>query len=127
MVAFAGVTVYGLAAAASPAVIAAGAVGLAFSALFARGARDRLRGDRIALMRDGDVLIGGELQRPLPASDATFAIESDHQGSWVIVLNAGSEDPVRLSAGGWALDGERFVTFKVAEQALLGMGLTRQR
>ena len=77
-------------------------------------------------MRDGDVLIGGELKRPLPAADATFAIESDHQGSWVIVLSVGSEDPVRLSAGGWALDGERFVTKKVAEQALLGMGLTRR-
>ena len=125
MLVFAALLVYGLAAAASWA-IAAGAAGLVFVALFARGVWERLRGGRIALMRDGDVLIGGELKRPLPAADATFAIESDHQGSWVIVLSAGSEDPVRLSAGGWALDGERFVTKKVAEQALLGMGLTRR-
>jgi hypothetical protein len=95
-------------------------------ALFARGARDRLRGGRIALRRDGDLLVGHELKRPLPLAGTTFAIESDHEGSWVIVLDAGSGERVRLSAGGWALDGERFVTRKVAERGLLDMGLTRR-
>ena len=99
MLVFAAVLVYGLAAA-SPGAIAGGAAGLVFAALLARGVWDRLRGGRIALMRDGDVLIGGELERPLPAADATFAIESDHQGSWVIVLSAGSEDPCASAPAG---------------------------
>jgi hypothetical protein len=110
----------------STGAIATGCAGLVFAALFARGVRERLRGGGIALRRDGELLVGGELKRPLPVAATTFAIESDHEGSWVIVLQAQSGERARLSAGGWALDGERFVTRKVAERALLGMGLTRR-
>jgi hypothetical protein len=125
VVVFGGALAYGVASA-STAAIAGSCLGLVFVALFARGVRDRLRGGGIALMRDGDLLVGGELKRPLPLAGTTFAIESDHEGSWVIVLDAGSGERVRLSAGGWALDGERFVTRKVAERGLLDMGLTRR-
>jgi hypothetical protein len=125
VVVFGAVLAYGIGKA-SVGVIAGGCAGLVFVALFARGVRDRLRGGRIALMRDGDQLVGGELPRPLPFAGTTFAIESDRQGSWVIVLEAGNGERVRLSAGGWAFDGERFVTRKVAERGLEGMGLTRR-
>ncbi len=99
-------------------------VGLVLVGLFTLGVRNRLRGGGVALAREGDVLVGGELKRPLPVAGTTFAIEADNEGSWVIVLR-GSEGSVRLSPGGWALEGERFVSRAVAERALLGMGLTR--
>jgi hypothetical protein len=124
-VVFGGGLAYGIASS-SAGAIAGGCAGLVFVALFARGVRDRLRGGGVALTRDGELLIGGELKRPLPLAGTTFAFESDHEGSWVIVLHAGSGERVRLSAGGWALEGERFVTKNVAERALLGMGLTRR-
>ncbi len=106
--------------------VTAAVVGLVLVALFALGVKDRLRGGGVALAREGDVLIGGELRRPLPVAGTTFAIEAVNEGTWIIVLRGSEGKAVRLSPGGWALEGERFVTKPVAERALLGMGLSRQ-
>ena len=100
-------------------------VGLVLVALFALGVKDRLRGGGVALAREGDVLTGGELKRPLPVAGTTFAIDADYEGSWIIVLRTSEGTTARLSPGGWALEGERFVSKAVAERALLEMGLVR--
>lgn len=98
---------------------APGAIALVFAALFAFSIRDRLRGSVVVLTREGDRLVGSALRdKPLDANATTFALESDHQGSWLIVLRAPGRT-VRISPGGLT------VTKSAAEQALLAMGLTR--
>jgi hypothetical protein len=102
--------------------IASGIAGLLLVGLFARGIKGKLRYTGIALAREGDLLVGGELDRPLPVSETTFEIVSDYRGSWVIVLRS-RDATTRLGAGGWRIEGERFVTKKVAERVLLALGL----
>ena len=120
-----GLLVWGAAGGAT-AVAAAGAVGLLFVALFARATWDKASRGGCALARQGDLLVGGELARPLPVAGTTFEIASDHDGGWVIVLRHPSQT-VRLGAGGWTTDRERFVTRAGAERLLLDLGLTPQR
>lgn len=93
--------------------------------LFTLGVRDKLRDSGIALAREGDLLVGGELDRPLSIRETTFEIVSDYQGSWVVVLR-NRDATIRLGAGGWRVEGERFVTKAVAERALIALGLKRR-
>jgi hypothetical protein len=102
--------------------IAAGAVGLLFVGLFARGTKDKVLGRGPALAREGDLLVGGELAAPLPVSATTFEIATDYEGGWVIILRAPGVKK-RLAAGGWNVDGKR-VTKRDAERVLVAMGLT---
>ena len=104
--------------------IAAGAGGLLLVALYWRGVSRKLRGG-VALAREGDLLVGGELPHPLPIAGTTYRIASDHGGSWIIELHAPGE-VVRLGAGGWRVRGARFVTRAVAERALRDLGLTER-
>lgn len=99
-----------------------GLMGVLLLGLFTLGVRDKLRGNGVALAREGDALVGGELERPLPIAGTSFEIVTDYEGGWVIVLRHG-DATVRLGAGGWAVDGERLVTKAVAEQMLLALGL----
>jgi hypothetical protein len=104
---------------------AGGIGGLAAVALFGLGARDRLRGDGApALSRRGDELVGSALREPLPVAGTAFAIVDDHQGSWLIELHHGGRT-VRLSAGGWRVQGEGRVTRARAPQVLERLGLHR--
>src|SRR2546423_809048 len=119
-----GVLTWGVADRVPPA-IAAGSAGLLFVALFARAVWGKIRGGGCALAREGDVLVGSELDGPLPIAGTTFEIESDYEGGWVIVLRR-HDVTVRLGAGGWTTDRERFVTRAGAEQLLLDLGLTRR-
>lgn len=105
--------------------IAGGLVGLLFVGLFARAVQDKLRAGALALARKGDFLVGGEVDPPLPIAETTFEITSDYEGSWVVVLRS-PDASIRLGAGGWKVEGERFVTKAVAERVLLGLGLTRR-
>jgi hypothetical protein len=96
-----------------------GLIALVFAALFAFSVRDRLRRSVVVLAREGDELVGTAVRgEPLRVGETTFALEPDHQGSWLIVLRAPGRN-VRISPGGLA------VTKTAAEQALLAMGLTR--
>ena len=96
-----------------------GLIALVFAALFALSVRDRLRDSVVVLAREGDQLVGTALrEEPLAVDVTTFALESDHQGSWLIVLRAPGRT-VRVSPGGLGL------TKTETEQALLAMGLTR--
>jgi hypothetical protein len=103
---------------------ATGVGGLLLVGLCAYGVKDRLRTAGIALAREGDFLIGGELNQPLPVGETTFEIVSDYNGSWVIVLRH-QERTVRLGAGGWKIDGVGFATRARAERALVALGLSR--
>lgn len=113
--------VYGVTAGAAIA-IAAGAGGLLFVGLFARGTKDKVLGRGPALARDGDLLVGGELAAPLPIAATTFEIATDYEGGWVIVLRAPGVTK-RLAAGGWNVDGKR-VTKRDAQRVLRALGLT---
>jgi hypothetical protein len=110
----------------APAAAAGGGAGLLFVTLFARAVWEKARGGGCALARDGDLLVGGELERPLPVDGTTFEIKSDYEGGWVIVLRHGDKT-VRLGAGGWTTDRERLVTRGGAERLLLDLGLTPYR
>jgi hypothetical protein len=100
-----------------------GAVGLAFAALFAIGVRERLRGGGApALARRGDELVGSALREPLPVAGTTFSLVDDHEGSWLIELHRDATT-IRLSAGGWRVDGEGRVTRTRAPQLLERLGL----
>jgi len=105
--------------------ITIGLAGMLFVGLFARGVRRKLSGGALALARDGELLVGGELNQPLPISQTTFEIVSDYEGSWIIVLRCQGAT-TRLGAGGWRIDGQRFVTKAVAERALLAFDLKPQ-
>ncbi len=107
-----------------------GFVGIAvliFLALLLRGVIDRVRVGGVALAREGDVLVGGELRRPLPANGTEFEMVPNWQGGWVLVLRHG-DTRVRLrgDGGGWKIDGRRRVTKELLERVLLEMGLTRE-
>ena len=104
----------------------AGIAILMFLALLLRGVIDRLRIGGVALAREGEVLVGGELRRALPAKGTEFEIVPNWEGGWVLVLRHGDVH-VRLRGdrGGWKIDGQRRVTKEVLEQVLLEMGLTR--
>jgi hypothetical protein len=115
------VLVYGIASG-STIGIGAGAVGLVFVGLFARGTKDKVLGRGPALVREGDLLVGGELAAPLPVAATTFEIATDYEGGWVIILRAPGVKK-RLAAGGWNVDGKR-VTKRDAEHVLLALGLT---
>lgn len=105
--------------------LAAGLVSVLFVGLFTLGVRDKLWGNRVALARDGALLVGGELDRPLPIAETTFEIATDYEGGWVIVLRHG-DATVRLGAGGWTVTGERLVTKAAADRMLLALGLQRR-
>jgi hypothetical protein len=103
---------------------APGLIALVFAALFALSVRDRLLRRVVVLAREGDRLVGSALrEEPLAVSATTFALESDHEGSWLIVLRSPGRT-VRVSPGGLTVD-QRRLTKTGAEQALLAMGLTR--
>jgi len=106
-------------------MIATGAACLLFAGLFWLGVRTKLSGGGPALARDGEFLFGGELRRPLPVAATTFEIQPDNEGSWIVVLRSG-DATIRLAAGGWRIEGERFFTKAVAERVLLDLGLAPQ-
>src|ERR1700742_5060534 len=101
----------------------AGAAGLAFTALFAIGARERLRGGgEPALARRGDELVGSALREPLPVAGTTFSLVDDNEGSWLIELQRGPQT-IRLSAGAWRVDGEGRGTRARPPQLLERLGM----
>ncbi len=107
------------------ALVVAAIAGLVLVALFGYSARAKLRPSAVALAREGELLVGGELSQPLMVAQTTFEVVPDHQGSWVIVLS-GPEGTTRLGAGGWRVEGERLFTRAVAERALVELGLTQR-
>ena len=102
--------------------IAAGVGGLVFVGLFALGTKDKMRNPGPALTREGDLLVGGELDAPVPIAGTTFEIKTDYEGAFVIVLR-GPWGSKRLASGGWKVGGER-VTKPVADRVLRELGLT---
>jgi hypothetical protein len=84
--------------------------------------RRKPRGGAVALAREGDLLVGGELPHPLPISETTFDMVPDHQGSWLVLLRSG-HDTIRLAPGGWKLRSKRIVDQAAARQVLLALGL----
>jgi hypothetical protein len=105
--------------------VVGGSVSLLVVGLFALGVRHKVRGNAVALAREGDFLVGGELERPLSIADTTFEIVTDYEGSWVVVLCSG-DAKIRLGAGGWTAAGERSVTKAAADRLLLALGLKRR-
>ena len=112
------------AAADEPVLLAAGTGLMVLALLFGVAAARKLRTRGPALAREGDRLIGEELPEPLPVAGTTFRTESDNEGSWIIVLRSGPRR-LHLAAGGWTVDGHRFVTRSVAETILGDLGLSR--
>ena len=98
---------------------------LLFVGVFALGVKHKLASRRVALAREGDLLVGSELKRPLPVSETTFEIVSDYEGGWGVVLRV-RDETIALRAGGWKVEGERFVTKAIAERTLLALGLKQQ-
>jgi hypothetical protein len=94
-------------------------------ALVGLGFRGKMRDGVPALAREGEWLVGGELREPLLVRETTFEIADASVGGWMIVLR-NRHSTVRLSVGGWRLDGERFVTKAVAKRVLLAFGLKQQ-
>jgi len=98
---------------------------IAFSAIFAKAVKQKLRPGAVALTANGELLIGGELVQPLPIAETSFDTTSDYQGSWVIRLYY-QGSIIRLGAGGWKLRNERFITRDIAERELLAFGLQKR-
>jgi hypothetical protein len=98
---------------------------LLFGILFSLAARSKLRPGTIALTREGDSLVGGELPQPLPIAETTFEINDDYSGSWVVCLYCGDQKIV-LGAGGWKIKGARFFTRAVAERTLSELGIEKR-
>jgi hypothetical protein len=105
--------------------IVGGFIGLLVATLCALGALHTLRKDGPALAREGDLLVGNELERPLPISQTTFEIVLAPEKNWYIILRSGDVKK-RLYTGGWKLEGHHSVTKAVATQALLDLGLTER-
>jgi hypothetical protein len=118
--------VYGLARADLTSAVAGFSI-VVFTAVLLHSVRDRLRSGGMALGREGDVLVGGELKRPFPANDTEFEVVKGWEGGWAVVLHHG-EASVRLpgDGGGWAIEGEHAASRKAVERALLEMGLSRR-
>lgn len=101
------------------------------SALFWLAVRDKIKAGP-ALTREGNMLMGGELPRPIPVEGSRFQIRDDYEGGWIVLLWAG-ESEFRLSPGGWTLEeefsgtgkslGARWPTRKMVREALLQLGL----
>jgi hypothetical protein len=121
LLAGAGLLVWGIARAAA-AGIAGGSIAVLLAGLFALGTRGKRRDGAVALRREGPWLVGDELPRALPVAETTFALQSDFQGSWVIVLRCQGAT-LRLVAGGWRIAGEPRVTRTVARRTLIALGL----
>jgi hypothetical protein len=105
-----------------PLNIAAGVAVLLVVGIVRHAYRRKLRGGAVALAREGDFLVGGELPHPLPISATTFDVVPDHQGSWLVVLRSG-DDTIRLAPGGWKLPSKRIVDQAAATHVLLALGL----
>lgn len=102
--------------------VAAGLAVLVVVGIFRHANRRKLRGGAVALAREGDFLVGGELPHPLSISETTFDVVPDHQGSWLVVLESG-DDTIRLAPGGWKLRSKRIVDQAAARQVLMALGL----
>jgi hypothetical protein len=105
-----------------PAAIGGGAFALVLSGLFALATRGKRERGAVALARAGPLLVGEELDRPLPVAETTFELRSDFEGAWVIVLRCRGES-ARLASGGWRIAGERRITKQLARSTLLALGL----
>ena len=117
-------TVYG-AAAGRLALLGAGLGLLCLTAVFAYAFKPQLRGGATALARQGELLVGVALRHPVPIAGTSFDIQSDNEGSWVVVLFTQGRRLV-LGPGGWKVEGEKKFTRAVAERELLAMGLHRR-
>jgi hypothetical protein len=106
----------------NPAGVAAAFGLLVFAGLFAFNVQGKLRDQTVALAREGEVLVGAELNQSLPIAETTFEIVSDYNGSWIVVLRSQSAT-IRLSPGGWRMEGTKGPTKYVVVQALRAMGL----
>ena len=106
-------SVYGMVIAAVAAVSAAG---------WALAVRRRLSRTPVALTRQGDLLIGGELPEPLPVAGATFSIVSEREGGWLVLLDAGGRK-VRMQARAWSLPEGRRPTRSAVGAALTQLGI----
>jgi hypothetical protein len=114
---------YGLQTA-GPLTAAVGVATLLLAIAFGYASRTKLRGNAIALTREGDNLVGGELRRALPVDGATFELPTDYQGAWTIVLRT-PERAVRLGAGGWRAADKGHVTRELAGEILGALGLEK--
>lgn len=105
-----------------PLQVAAGLALLVVVGIVRHAARRKLREGAVALAREGDLLVGGDLPHPLPISETTFGLVADHHGSWLVVLESG-DDTIRLAPGGWTLRGKRIVDRAAVRQVLLALGV----
>jgi hypothetical protein len=102
--------------------VAAGLAVVVVVGIFRHANRRKPRGGAVALAREGDLLVGGELPHPLPISETTFDVVPDYQGSWLVLLRSG-DDTIRLAPGGWKLRSKAIVDQAAARQVLLALGL----